>query len=675
MKKFISLLLITVMALSSFTAFAGDEDAMQKVLISVKERIGMTDTFKNFESNIRANKTSTIYSFYWDGHENGETLNVSATQSGLITGYYYHDGKSTYSDKPELNGITVEEAINRTKVLLDRLNPALKDSIRLVTEGITQDLYMNGFSFRIERYENGIRVLNNDGYVTVNRDATKIINFNLSYDENLVFPAPDKVMTKEEAQKLYGEKIGMMLEYKASYDYESKTRTIIPVYIPKETNKYINAITGEIEEYKYDDISYRNDLSFNTAMKEEAGDAAGFSEAEKAEFENIEGLKSKDELIKIVKSNSYTKVSDDMTLTWYNTSKSYYDNKYLATLSYEKTNGEYKYTNITLDMATGEILSFYKDEERNVNKKVTLSEDTIKAKKNKAVSDLAGKKAQEYRYDEKSGSYIRYINEIPFRQDNINVGISEITGEVRSYNISYTTYNFPALDGIITASDATDGLFNQISYNLCYSRMSSDNNAKLIYILQENIPTTIDAFSGKLLNHSNEEYVSDVFTGYTDIEGHYAQNAVNTLAKFGIRFEGTELKPDEAIKQKDFIALLISTFKSRSPIVLKAYENYKNEYSMALRQNILMPEEENPTETVTRESAAKFMIRALGYEEIANISGIYVCPFYDVSDFKGHISILSGLKIINGNGKGRFNPKNALSRADAVIMIYNYLSR
>ena len=147
MKKFISLLLITVMALSSFTAFAGDEDAMQKVLISVKERIGMTDTFKNFESNIRANKTSTIYSFYWDGHENGETLNVSATQSGLITGYYYHDGKSTYSDKPELNGITVEEAINRTKALLDRLNPALKDSIRLVTEGITQDLYMNGFSF------------------------------------------------------------------------------------------------------------------------------------------------------------------------------------------------------------------------------------------------------------------------------------------------------------------------------------------------------------------------------------------------------------------------------------------------------------------------------------------------------------------------------------------------
>lgn len=684
-KRLVSAILTAALAFTAATpSFASDTDIMQKVLLSVKSRIGITDEFNSFESNVRETKTKSFYNFYWGDHKDGSNKNMSVTASenGLILDYYYYNGESNYSEKPTLNKISTDEAAERTKNLINSLNPEISDKIAVVTKGVTQNLYSNGFSFPLQRYENGIKVLNNDGYVRVNADATEIISFNLSYDEDVVFPSPNTVINENDAQKMYGEKIGMALEYKADYDYKTKKRTVTPVYIPSESNKYINAITGDAEEFS-NDISIMNDKAMASAgnsSKEEyaAADSRKMSEAEKSEFENMEGLKTKDELIEIAKNNPYTAVADDMILNWYNTSKSYYEELYTATLSFERTDGEYKYTNITLNMETGEILSFYKNEEIDVKqnaKAKKLSEEQTKAIKEKAIYDLAGKKVQEYKFDEKSKNYVRYVNGIPYRQDCIDADVSELTGEIRSYHISYSNIEFPAVDNVISENEALSNLFLQVDYNLCYAKMNNnDTDAKLIYMLEENMPLIIDAFSGKLLNYSNEDYKTDIFEGYTDISGHYAENIINTLAKFGIRFDGKECKPNEAINQKDYIALLVSAFKSRKPIILSSNKDYDNEYFTARRENIIMPEEENPDEIITRELAVKYMIRAMELEEIASIPDIYICPFNDVVNLKGHIAILNGLKIINGDGIGNFNPYNTLTRADAMIMIYNYLS-
>ena len=71
------------------------------------------------------------------------------------------------------------------------------------------------------------------------------------------------------------------------------------------------------------------------------------------------------------------------------------------------------------------------------------------------------------------------------------------------------------------------------------------------------------------------------------------------------------------------------------------------------------------------------MVRFLGYEKIAKAEEIFTTKFADqnlISEGKlGYASILSGLKVINGNG-GLVKPKDILTRAEAFVMIYNLLT-
>ena len=203
----------------------------------------------------------------------------------------------------------------------------------------------------------------------------------------------------------------------------------------------------------------------------------------------------------------------------------------------------------------------------------------------------------------------------------------------------------------------------------------NNNEASLIYAFDDNIPLRIDAFTGKILNYNNEEYKKDVFKGYTDISGHYAEKIMNELARFGIRFEGEEARPDEPIMQKDYIALLNSVFVSKNPVIICKANNYAGEYRDAYNRGILLPDEADEQGEVTRALAAKYLIRAMGIDKYASIKGIYVSPFNDVTEYVGHIAILNGLGIVSGDGNGNFNPNGILKRADAMILIYNYLTK
>ena len=68
------------------------------------------------------------------------------------------------------------------------------------------------------------------------------------------------------------------------------------------------------------------------------------------------------------------------------------------------------------------------------------------------------------------------------------------------------------------------------------------------------------------------------------------------------------------------------------------------------------------------------MVKVLGFDEIASIEGIYIPMFSDVTKNIGYISILNGIGVIKGFD-GKFNPDNYITRADAMVMIYNYLSK
>ena len=68
------------------------------------------------------------------------------------------------------------------------------------------------------------------------------------------------------------------------------------------------------------------------------------------------------------------------------------------------------------------------------------------------------------------------------------------------------------------------------------------------------------------------------------------------------------------------------------------------------------------------------MIDALGVGEYAAYD-IYKQPFADVSENTGYIAILAAMGVVQGDENGNFNPDNDITRAEAAIMVYNYLNR
>ena len=181
----------------------------------------------------------------------------------------------------------------------------------------------------------------------------------------------------------------------------------------------------------------------------------------------------------------------------------------------------------------------------------------------------------------------------------------------------------------------------------------------------------VDAVTGKVKYAREDNKIAE----YTDIDGHYAENAIKTLAKYSVGFEGGTFKPDEAITQKDFIALIDAVFIYNAPVILNKEYDYTNAYRAAKNNGILNDDEYSPDGEVTRQLASVMLIRAMGFEDVAKLEGIFVPQFTDVAEKCGYTSILSAMGIVGGDEYGRFNPQTVLTRADAAIMLYNYLSR
>ena len=100
MKKTISLLIASVLvfgaAVSSYAAAAPaiaekkEVLAQQSVLEKIKDRIGNTDEYENFYSDVYGGGNENIYAFDWSTEgEDRKSLSVTATDDGIITNYNY----------------------------------------------------------------------------------------------------------------------------------------------------------------------------------------------------------------------------------------------------------------------------------------------------------------------------------------------------------------------------------------------------------------------------------------------------------------------------------------------------------------------------------------------------------------------------------------------------------
>ena len=299
--------------------------------------------------------------------------------------------------------------------------------------------------------------------------------------------------------------------------------------------------------------------------------------------------------------------------------------------------------------------------------------------------------------------YTRYYNdptgETVILQYSTNLNgnnyISAYTGEVidaklpleSRFLVNMNSYSVPEdivplvapVTTVVSATSAYNEIIDRVGFELQYIAKAKKNvvnpesareiDIMLVYSFKPNKPLFVNAETGKLTNAYGKPYVDDIDIAFSDIENHPSQKHINTLALCGVIKMEEMFRPEEKILQKDYLGLAL--------IAMDKYnvsDNY-DIYEKLLAENIITIYEKNEVAQITNEQAIKYLVRLLGYTDIAELGDTYKTYFVDegMIDDKliGYAAIAKGLKIIRGNA---FSPKQILNRATAAEIFYNLLS-
>lgn len=628
---------------------------MQKILESIKQRVEIPSECSEFSSRTEEQYGEKAYNFTWNEKDGNKSVNITCTADGVITNYSIHGFKSDdKNNTPNLPKISESDAKKTAENFLKQINPDFPYEIKI--DESNGSIFGHGYTFYLKTYVNGVLFTNGNGSVNIDGTDGYVMGFDLDYVQ-ADFPSINNAISVDEAKKAYSDKLGLELVYCTYIDEDGNT-VAYPVYTQEYSyDKYINALTGDVVDVT--NYRYFTGNKFESAKGDTAD--SGLTEQEIKELDNIDGLISRTALENKLKSNKLLSIPKNINTDSISLYKNYDDEyTYSVSMSNDKCN---IYTSV--DAKTGEIKYYSR-----------WGEDDSEVKNNddSALKTLAGDKAKEYKYDENSHQYIRYVNGIKVTGDYANVTTNN--GVLTDFSMNYTDTEFPSIENAMSKEDAENILFDAKDYSIVYMQNYTDNTREIIPVYTIDTEN-INPFTGKFVDYQNKEITEDASSKleYSDIDGHYAEKYIKELAYYGIGFEGGEFKPDEKITQKDFLALLMS-INGNDIIVLKNnLEQVNWVYRNSAQNSIISEDERDDDAEVTREEAAVYMIRAIGAENYAKYNDIYVTPFNDVTENKGYIALLSAMGVLSGDGNGNFNPNREMTRAESIIMIYNYLTR
>jgi hypothetical protein len=174
---------------------------------------------------------------------------------------------------------------------------------------------------------------------------------------------------------------------------------------------------------------------------------------------------------------------------------------------------------------------------------------------------------------------------------------------------------------------------------------------------------------------------------YLDVpEGHWATTYIESARTYGI-MEGmgnNEFGLGQTITRGQFAALLrkffawtpVSTGESHFTDV-SASAWYYSDVETVYAQGILDEGTSfRPDDNITREEMAVLLIRALGYQELAEQwVGQEDCPFTDVTRNQGYITMAYDFGMVTGVGDGLFLPNSSATREQAAAMMVRVYER
>ncbi len=683
MKKIICTLLSVSMLLTALPAFSEGgqqvQASMTDALTQVKQKVSVPDTLTGFDSRTSKDENgSIIYDFSWYNEDSSSTLEVECDEKGRISRYYAWQDYDETPDSTRLTKYKKSDALKLAEDFLKQIMPeAFTDSdVLSYTDASSRGtLRETGthYSFSFLRKHSGIEVSSNRVYVNVIADnnGMSVRSVSADYNYGAEFEQSDTLI--ENADAAYKAVFPAKLYYQKDYEKSESGKPDVTnaVYKLEEYGEgYISAATGE-KVTKWSEYNTFNTLEAAADSKAASGGGSSrLTPQELAEISNVAELKTENDIIAILKTLPDLKMSDKMTVSSSSVHKSGDD--YMISLYLTENNERDMY--VYANAKTGEIKSINSYGYSKYDRDFSASEKQKTAARHKAVvffKAVSPSIAEQFEVDEVTShaqtvsvSFIRKANDVPYLANSASISYDVLEECITAYSANYSEASFADITSAITADAAYDSLLEKFPLKEIYIPVS-ETEYKLCYTTSKPY-TDIDAFTAEPLQNETTENGS-----YTDISGHWAENAVSRLAEVGIYLPGKQFRPDEAITKADLLTLFSAGLKD------EGYIRYGlDEVTASMKRWGVIKKDDTVDDTpVTREDACVYMIRLAGYEKIARLSGIFSPQAPDATEISpensGYMAILCGFGVIGNNGDLR--PKDKLTRAEASAMLYTFL--
>lgn len=710
MKKIFSFIIAAAMLVTIINpvkaAEAKPNITLEKAITIAKAAFDLkTDGYKlNYEYNENQNGRN-LWRLSWN-KEKEPSSNIYVivdADSGDVTSMNRWDYTSKVPSK--IPSYSKDQALKRAQEIGKRLQPSSFSQTKLFenTKYGMDTVYTSSdsYSFRFIRVINGINMPDNGITITLDKNTLEMKAYEFDWDKGS-FPDASKAITLEEAKRIFGDKLGIELSYRLIYNYKEKTETPILVYALKDSNLPIDALTGKVLEYS--NIRYAEEKAADSANAPNA--AGGLTPEEQSTVDSNNRLISKDAAIAAVQK--YVKQASSFKFE----NASLYTNEVRKTsswhLSWTKDNGKDKsqsYLGAVVNAETSELISFYlSGEEFNWDEKAEPKYTEAQAKE---IAERFIKEQQpdrfastEYRPSKQANELLkiyppvyeakysfRYVNKqngalCPF--NSFNVVVNPETGEIQSYSMEWVNIVLPSTEGSMTLEDAYKALFANLDFSMQYIRRydySEDGNAvpeiKLAYVL-ENYSGIIDSKNGAVLDYNGKPVKEFKKIEFSDIKGHKSEKDIQLLVDMGIIIdENGKFNPNAELRQKDFVKMIILAIEPYySTYTDDSEDEYEKYYRAAIDRKIISEKEKLPNAQISRQIAARMLVRALNVGFVGDLSNIYVLPFKDAKlvgeKYKGYAAIAAELGIVTPEN-GYFNPPRHVLRGEAATMLVNFL--
>ena len=682
MKKVISLMLVAIMLMLPLTSFAdAGAQRMQDVLLIVKGKADIPSELSEFSSHITQSGDKKNYGFEWTDKEYKKSISISCDDEGRIN-YYYNYSFET-SDK-KLSKISKNEIIEYAQEFLKKTVPEAfeNDKDLLIYDENSYDAMGNlRYTLTFNRVRNSIPVKDNNANITLYIADDKIYVRDMSVRFNYDAQFDDGREIEDFAQR-YINAFPLELIYCDEYNYNAKKGEAsaypVLVYRIKDNNTgYISMATGEVITEDALDHLFREESAIMDSMATGGANSAlkeNLTEQELAQISTVEGLLSVDEVQKILKSLPYVNFTSALKLS--NSSLMENDRgEYFYRLHYNSADEKnYRYLSAVINAHNGKVISISNNMPYDDASDVTLSErEKAQAEQkmqtflNKVAADEiknSVKKSSDSYSNTVSDTYTRIVNGIEYVDNTVNISFDAKNGVVRSFNADFNDGDFENPDAAITRDAAYEKILDYSPVKKIY--ISCGGKYVKAVTLEKNY-IKLDALTGEMRDVYEDTQKSYI---YSDIDGHWAQEAAIKLAEIQIGLDGGQI--EGRVMQEEFFRLVCAG------MISKYYADYTQEalYSFLIADKVIDEWEKAPDAFITREQAFIYIIRLAGLERVAKLENIYKVEYRDshllTKGSVGYSAILSGLNVIEGDG-GYLRPKDNLTRAEAIVILYRYL--